>query len=263
MSTEYHALRTTAPTHNSNKGNLNSITVVLFRRTDSTEASRQVLDERAHKKSLGRTVMRAALAQQTGLDARRWVIDNRPSGRPTIMSAPPGFNTTKVSLSHSGQFFVAAASSCDAIGVDIECFRKRRYREIAEFSGWPASTWGPISNLTSDRFFQLWTLWEAAIKAAGDQDDNDKADLFAGLLKKVSPGEPSAANLEDWSSQSWKKANQFWITVVARRGKSPRPGLYELGPSQIDDDRPELRRLDDLDNFDTSSRIRAESPVPL
>ena len=103
--------------------------------------------------------------------------------------------------------------------------------------------------LLSDRFFQLWTLWEAAIKTAGQRRDSDTEPLFAELVKLTTPGQPATVHLDDWSVQSWRRMDKFWITVIARLDRTPQTALYELKSSQLSDGRPDIHRLDDLGEF--------------
>jgi phosphopantetheinyl transferase len=239
-----------------------SVTVVLFRQNGFGDKSNRNLNERAQKKSLGEFLMRAALAQETGFEPQDWNIGNLSTGQPVILSGPHSNDQTKISLSHSGSFFVAAASSADALGVDIEVVRTRRYRKIAEYLNWPESTWNDESGLSSDRFFQLWTLWEAAIKVDGGRSDDDTRHLFANLISKTTPEQASPASMGNWYTQSWKNSGEFWITVIARLDNTPQVQLYELVSFQSKGGHLDIRRLDDLGPLDVSSPRMAEE-VPL
>jgi phosphopantetheinyl transferase len=225
---------------------------VLFRHDESDNAVKRSANNRVRKK-LGASLMRTALAQETSVDAWRWTIGNQPSGQPMIASGPHSASRTKISLSHSGPFFAAAASSCDALGVDIEIVRKRRFREIAEYSNWPSSTWDNAADLPASRFFRLWTLWEATIKATSSYADSDRERLFAKLVKQTSSGQPSSLSHNKWSVRSWQWADECWVTVVARLPEAPRIRLYELNSSPLNDRNLDLRRIDDPSDILISS----------
>jgi phosphopantetheinyl transferase len=224
-----------------------SVTVVLFRHDESGIAVKKSVNTQT-RKQLGASLMRAALAQETKTDAWRWSIESRPSGQPMIASGPDIASHMNVSLSHSGPLFAAAASSCDALGVDVEIVRKRRFREIAEYLNWPSSTWDSSGQISPNRFFQLWTLWEATIKAAASGADHITQQLFTRLVENTSSGQPSSLTLDQWSTRSWMWADHSWVTVVARLHTAPRIHLYELISSPLNDRDLDFRRLENPSN---------------
>jgi phosphopantetheinyl transferase len=229
-------------------GDRDSVSIVFFRREEPGNGAARSINRR-DKKALGRTLMRTALARETGFDSEHWTLANRPSGEPVIESAPPDAATAKVSLSHSGLFFAAAASSCNALGVDIEIVRKRRFREIAEYLNWPTPIWNSGAHLDPNRFYQLWTLWEATLKANSGNDAIDTTQLFNDLANEIEPGRPSSASLGDWRIQSWKREGEFWVTVVLRLDTMPQIRLFEMTSRALDTHEPDIRAIVSSSDF--------------
>lgn len=133
--------------------------------------ARYRLDRHRMQFLLGRILMRSVLSQY--IDARSpkdWRFTENDFGKPAIHSeqqtVPLFFN-----LSHSGRKLVMAVAAGEAIGVDIErCTRPRRVSKISSryFSDQEAND---LLILTGTdrlrRFYDLWTLKEAYIKACG------------------------------------------------------------------------------------------------
>ncbi len=125
-----------------------------------------------HRKQflLGRMMMRSVLTQYAEVAPQQWRFVENPYGKPSIdpgqRSQPLFFN-----LSHSADRLVLAISRHEAIGVDIECSNKsRRVLQIADRYFSPTEVIDlealpHASQLT--RFYDLWTLKEAYIKACG------------------------------------------------------------------------------------------------
>ncbi|MEX0963469.1 MAG: 4'-phosphopantetheinyl transferase superfamily protein [Pseudohongiellaceae bacterium] len=126
-----------------------------------------------HRKQLllGRILMRAALSSYNNAIApAHWTFTQNEYGKPAICAAqnsePLYFN-----LSHSGQRAVLAVSRLEDIGIDIEFAKKaRRVEAIAQrfFSATEVAQMLTLPKaLQLDRFYELWTLKEAYIKACG------------------------------------------------------------------------------------------------
>jgi 4'-phosphopantetheinyl transferase len=120
---------------------------------------------------LGRVLLRVALSSyDRSVAPASWNFTHNDYGKPSICDeqnrASLYFN-----LSHSAEKVVLAVSHFKDIGVDVECARKpRRIAAIAQryFSDKEAAQ---LLKLPEDqqqlRFYDLWTLKEAYIKACG------------------------------------------------------------------------------------------------
>ena len=119
---------------------------------------------------LGRMLIRASLSQYRAMAPADWRLVENPYGKPALApeQQEPGlfFN-----LSHSGEQLVLAVCRQDMVGIDIEsALKTRRVRQIAAryFSEieLEALLQLPAAQQLS-RFYELWTLKEAYIKACG------------------------------------------------------------------------------------------------
>lgn len=121
---------------------------------------------------LGRWLMRRALAARTGVPAARWRFSIETHGRP-VPVAPAGsgrLDVPRVNLTHGGGLVACASSAELEIGIDVEAVdrvmpgeRLDRFLtpdEVACLSGVP----DPVRD---DRFWRIWTLKEAVLKARG------------------------------------------------------------------------------------------------
>jgi phosphopantetheinyl transferase len=124
-------------------------------------ASRYRSDLRRQQYTASRALLRALLAEHTGRppDSFELLADER--GKPFCTDGPA------VSISHSSDIVTCAVCDAGDIGIDIEFPRRsrdveaiaRRYfcREEAEW----------VSGQPADRFYMLWVLKEAWLKATG------------------------------------------------------------------------------------------------
>jgi phosphopantetheinyl transferase len=223
-------------------GKEEAITVVLF--CDDGAGSRS--SGNRTRVELNEAVLYAVLNQNSGRKHHSWDLGKESSGRPVVRSGAATGIHPELSLSHSGGFTVAAASSRGAVGVDIEMVKKRRYQEIAEYLDWPT----PIRNRSDApdpaHFFQLWTLWEATIKATFAETRPAKDLLFSTLTERLEPGIPSSVRAENWAARSWEKPDEFWLTVVANNFEDGPINLYRLLTLNAGGSEPDLQRIDDM-----------------
>ena len=126
-----------------------------------------------HRKQLllGRFLMRSVLSQYLEEFApAQWCFIQNGHGKPAL---DPAQNSRSLyfNLSHSGDRLVLAISKLETIGVDIESSDKpRRVVRIAQrfFSGQEVADLLALNQSRRlHRFYQLWTLKEAYIKACG------------------------------------------------------------------------------------------------
>jgi len=118
----------------------------------------------------GRVLTRAALSSYTNVPERAWRFSANAHGRPAI-AEPVGHRALHFNLSHTTGAAVLAVGSMAGIGIDIEAVDRqvdiegigRRVFTAAE-NAWVASG---RDEAALQRFFQLWTLKEAYMKARG------------------------------------------------------------------------------------------------
>jgi 4'-phosphopantetheinyl transferase len=111
---------------------------------------------------------RHVLSHSGDRDPESWVFDRGANGRPEIVQGPRGM---RFNISHTeGMVAVLVHGEADC-GVDVE--HSRRSMDIRSVSrrvftdGEQAAIFSQPPELRADRFYQLWTLKEAFIKAKG------------------------------------------------------------------------------------------------
>lgn len=176
--------------NHSDKSDLDEDTLALFvaNQLDYSSAAleRECLpwlsvDERAkyerfqfpqHRKEylLGQSLVRTALSEYSETAPEEWRFELGEYGKPAVHSDQNTKNCY-FNLSHSAGLIVVAVSMHEAVGVDIERnTRERRIEQIAH-RHFAAPEVSALLALPEDerqaRFYSLWTLKEAYIKAKG------------------------------------------------------------------------------------------------
>jgi len=135
------------------------------------ERYQRYTSERRRKQFLlGRMLIRRTLSQYAELPPAAWKFVENDYGKPTIEIAGKG-HALFFNLSHSGDRLVLAIANNESIGVDIESRNKpRRLLKVADryFSPTEVADLFALSEAEQlSRFYDLWTLKEAYIKACG------------------------------------------------------------------------------------------------
>ncbi|MCG8415160.1 MAG: 4'-phosphopantetheinyl transferase superfamily protein [Pseudomonadales bacterium] len=125
-----------------------------------------------HRKEylLGQSLVRTALSEFADVDPHSWQFELGEYGKPTIYS-PQLLHPYYFNLSHSGDFLVVVVSSHQDVGIDIERnTRERRIEQIAHRHFAEPEVESLLAlpkEERQSRFYALWTLKEAYIKAKG------------------------------------------------------------------------------------------------
>lgn len=98
-------------------------------------------------------------------------VERNQWGKPVIEGA-------HLSLTHCGPWLAAAASR-ERIGIDIEVETERNFSRIARRLEWPQQ----VEPMSTERFYELWTIWEAALKA----QRREARRLMASLPEVLAP----------------------------------------------------------------------------
>ena len=116
---------------------------------------------RQHEYLCGRALLRAVLQHLTGEPASSHEITTSDEGKPVCTRGPA------VSIAHSGDIVVCAATDQGQIGVDVDV--PRRHRDVIGIANryFAADEVEWLSSQPADRFYMLWVLKEAWLKAKG------------------------------------------------------------------------------------------------
>jgi 4'-phosphopantetheinyl transferase len=124
-----------------------------------------------HRYLITRAMVRTVLSKYVEVEPREWRFDINPYGKPSISAEHERARGIEFNVSHTDGLVVMGVARGRAIGVDVENVSTReveieiadRYfapKEVAELRALPRQK-------QKERFFELWTLKEAYIKARG------------------------------------------------------------------------------------------------
>lgn len=117
-----------------------------------------------------RGMLRTLLAAYTGVPAAACVIETDPHGRPRLHRIEAQGPTIDFNLSHTRGMIAVAISGGAAVGVDVESTARAWSPEVAR-RYFAAAEVEALEQLPPDarhtRFYELWTLKEAYVKARG------------------------------------------------------------------------------------------------
>ncbi len=109
----------------------------------------------------GRSLLRRMLQERTGKAAINHQLTTTETGKPVCIDGPA------ISVTHAGDRVACSVAEDGEIGIDLEVIGEHRdiskiARKFfsAEESGW-------LDSQPKDRFYMLWVLKEAYVKAAG------------------------------------------------------------------------------------------------
>lgn len=136
---------------------------------ETARQARFLFARHRHQFLVARALVRTTLSRYADLAPRDWQFVNNAYGRPDIAPAH-GLGDLRFNLSHTDGL-VAVAVARGELGVDVEdTWRRSHTDQIAEHFFAPAEVAG-LRRLAQERqhgrFFDLWTLKEAYIKARG------------------------------------------------------------------------------------------------
>ncbi|MFK7864949.1 MAG: 4'-phosphopantetheinyl transferase superfamily protein [Pseudohongiellaceae bacterium] len=142
-------------------------------KTESQRLARLKLPQHKHEFLLGRYMLRSILSLYGSVLPQDWVFEYNKHGKPFIAKAQQA--TLKMplyfNLSHSKGKLILALARYEKLGIDIECGTKpRRIKKISNryFSRPEVESLELLpENAQQTRFYDLWSLKEAYIKACG------------------------------------------------------------------------------------------------
>lgn len=138
---------------------------------DERDRCRRYLFENSRRQFLiGHALLRTTLSHYVDRDPRDWTFVPGPHGRPELIDAK-GVPPLRFNISHTNGLVVVAIGLGGELGVDVEDVRRatRAPEFAAEFLAVPErealAAASPADRHA--RFFELWTLKEAYLKARG------------------------------------------------------------------------------------------------
>ena len=125
-----------------------------------------------HQYLVTRALVRSVLSfYHPEITPGEWQFGKNEYGKPHICSRFASTPPLQFNLSHTEQMIVLAVSPDDSIGVDVEYNQRRRETLAIADRVFSSSELEALleleSELQTERFFHLWTMKEAYIKACG------------------------------------------------------------------------------------------------
>ena len=219
--------------------------IAVLNEQESRRNQRLQINAKREQFLLGKFFLRQVLSRYLPVAPLDWNFSENKHGKPELTgeiestgtAGPIAFN-----LSHSHNFFVVAISAADAVGVDIEyAARSRRIMELAR-RHFSSDENQALQALTGDqqlaRFYHIWTLKEAYVKARGlgltlPLQDFSLHFESEGTLEfsQRQPTEIPAENWQFWSVglQSMEAVEPFTVSVaVGNAAKNSELRLFEF-----------------------------------
>lgn len=217
-----------------NPGSAKSTTTAILDRwvvqPDQLYAGRHGNDAARSRSLMGRCLVRALVDSVTGTDGRGCRIDSDSNGRPHVTLAS-GERGPFISVSHSAEMVVAAATDLGPLGIDVEYRRTdRSFRELAAFAfgkGEQRSSAG-----SREGFYRIWTLREAMGKATGrglveaaDGVDRITDGPRIGAWETAGPATPSGTH---WFLAHIEPAPDYSMALAIRRDRTAQPFSWSM-----------------------------------
>lgn len=119
------------------------------------------VERRRQQYTCGRALLRTLLQHHTGKPAASHRLTTSDSGKPICVDGPA------VSIAHSGDLVLCALTDQGDIGIDIEQVRERKNLSAISSRYFAPDEVKWLMTQPDDRFYMLWVLKEAWLKATG------------------------------------------------------------------------------------------------
>jgi 4'-phosphopantetheinyl transferase len=200
----------------------------LLTQDELAKQQRFVFPEGRHECLVTRALVRTVLSAYAPVDARDWRFVANGYGCPAI-AHPREYSSLRFNLSHTRGMIVCAVAGGRDVGVDVEAVDRRGQTvEIAEQYFSPSELAGlraQPADAQRARFFELWTLKEAYIKARG-MGLSIPLDQFSFRLRT---GEPIGVELDprladdaaSWQFAALRPTRRHLVALALRRRDDP------------------------------------------
>jgi 4'-phosphopantetheinyl transferase len=189
-------------------------------------------DKDRHRHLVTRALVRTTLSHYIpNIQPKSWIFDHNDFGKPSIGNTIS--DSIQFNISHSQDFIVVAVTNEQTIGIDVECIRERKsFNDLIDHcfnKEEQLYLFEDNSREVFERFFQLWTLKEAYIKAFGKglaislkditlKVDENTSITFRGKHKD----DPSK-----WLFHSFKPDPHYQLAIAIEK-KSDKPSQVRL-----------------------------------
>ena len=167
-------------------------------------------------------LLRRSLSRYADLPPNEWVFQQEAGGKPSLGHG--GVPPLSFNLSHTDGLVACAIATGLDVGIDVETVDRRvdvgvaeRFFSAAENAGLRRSA---SAGIRASRFFELWTLKEAYVKALGQglshALDTIVFQVDGGTILFTPPPGIDAAS---WQFALFSPTDRHRLAVAARRGR--------------------------------------------
>lgn len=152
-----------------------------------------------------------------------WQFQSNEFGKPRIHS--PGGLSTEFNLSHTQGCVALAVSGGSAVGIDVEITqRNNNLRGLANYCFTPREQQWIFQSCDDKeqrtRFFRLWTLKEAYVKAVGQGISMGLKNIeFEMSDNTISVNDLTQPKPASWHLQQWRVGESHWLAFATRTDK--------------------------------------------
>ena len=189
---------------------------------------------RRRQTGIGRNLAREAAARLNHCRGADFRVGGGGDSRPVLATSPAHAQDTAIAISHSGKWVCAAAICGQAgLGIDVQAIERRDVLRLVEFMHWTGLLGPPAGDQQSDldRFTQLWTLWEAAVKCDGGTVFAASTPAFESLSRLCHPGAEQSWSAGGYWAQSTRLDQRHWLTLVAACPAPPYLDVFHVDKS--------------------------------
>lgn len=173
--------------------------------------------QRRLQSRVGRNLACEAAARLNHCCAAEFQIAGGGDSRPVIATYPAHAQDTTIAITHSGNWVCAAASrGPEGLGIDVQATEPRDVVRLTGFMNWTGLLGSSASDAATeqDRFNQLWTLWEAAVKCDSVALLASVAPAFESLAPHCRPGNEQSWSAGGYWAHSRRLDERHWLTLV-------------------------------------------------
>jgi 4'-phosphopantetheinyl transferase len=196
---------------------------------ERARAARFAFAEHRHQFCVAHALVRASLSRYAPVAPEAWRFAAAERGRPEIVAAAPDLPPLRFNLSHAAGLVGCAVALRRDVGVDIEDFTRR-----VEIEAIARRYFAPVEQLAleragakrrRERFFELWTLKEAYVKARG----LGLAPALEKIAFELEPGAPIRLRFgpgfdddpDAWQLALHRPTERHVLAVAVRRAADP------------------------------------------
>jgi 4'-phosphopantetheinyl transferase len=178
-------------------------------------------------------LLRTSLSRYAEIAPRAWAFRDEPGGKPSLVGATR-MPRLSFNLSHTHGLVACAVAAGADVGIDVESVDREvddrvaeRFFSAAEIAGLRRCR---SAALRAKRFFDLWTLKEAYIKAIGRGLSHplDTIVFTVGDDDAITFTAPSEVDVASWSFRLFAPTDRHRLAIAVAAGRDAPPSISLL-----------------------------------